>query len=72
MGRVVSGSGQVMSGCRVKNHGPQGQVMSGCRVKNHGPHSTCHMCGSGLLRFRVFNYNFRVGSDWVGLFFEFG
>jgi hypothetical protein len=59
MGRVVSGSGWVMSGCQVENHGPR---------------PTRHTCGLGRVGFgrvSVFNYNFRVELGWVGLFFEF-
>jgi hypothetical protein len=50
MGRVVSSSGRVMSGCRVENHGPRRPVTRVGRV------------GSG--RVSVFYYNFRVGSGY--------
>jgi hypothetical protein len=45
------GSGRVMSGCRVENHGPRPtRRMCGSglgRVKNHGPCPTRRTCGPG-------------------------
>lgn len=47
------------------------RVMSGCRIKIHGPHLTHNTVGSGRVRFGYFIYNFRVGSDffliWVNI-----
>jgi hypothetical protein len=41
------------------------RVILGCRVENHGPRPTRHTCGSSLIGFRGFRYNFRVGSGRV-------